>query len=399
MSTRRASTPTTSQVIRATPILTALVLLASCNQYVANPNMVKIAPGEIQGPIQAPVHQLTPAVQAFCSALQWETCQYPEYTDDQRFRGALATEYGPHSKIAPSPQLALYAKDADFVAAKAKLVAFVNVDTTGPLSEHYTALRLNAGFTCVYLRYDTQFAAYMTPESGGTCADSIDPDPSIALPVKAAPLPLGFAGDTSMPPVARFHEGIKGATTGVPLLGVRCGIKWCMILPVGADTLPLPMQGERPNSRTWTVHGWHDVQTLSDMTGTTLVRGDRVAAVIPVDTLVHMNKGNFKAGVFEHVATVRFWNEPSPQYKERWHFKKGDNPVYLKKNASGVWEGEVRYKVWKWGIMPVTMHYAMPVTRFVHSHEIPATARFMWSKFDEDLWVSCELGCCKVAGS
>lgn len=341
------------------------------------------------------------AIARVCGNLNWTiTCESPEYTDDQMLMGDSRNSYGPHAKILPSPQLVDYDDDSDFAAPRAKLVALVNVDRTTRLPSTYSNLRLREGFTCVYLRFGTtrSFRAYLTPSSGETCDPDIDPGgPGMA--VKAAPLPAPFRSATDIPPVARFHEGRSGATVGVPLLGFRCGIRWCFVMPEGedVDTLPLPFQGQRPNVTTWAAHGWHDVQHLADLNAAGQpVRGALRGSVIPDVKLRALNVAGFTTGQPELVAVVHFDDAPTMKYESDWRFRKGINEVWLTKTASG-WDGEVRNerRVLFWKRKYVIKRN---VKQHKHDHALPATARFLWSKYDEDLWVACELGCCQVQG-
>lgn len=389
------------------PLALMLAFSASCVRTISlseaelGGRFVRDPTGVLMPATSDTAHVLAPNIQEFCAALGWlQVCQTPEYTDDQNLMADKPYEYGPHAKIAPSPTLASHDEDADFPTTRAALVAFVHVAATATLPQTYQNLRLNTGFTCVYLRQRAGVFTAFLVKSTGSCAPDADTLPASALRVLPAPLPRSFSSASDIPPVARFHEGISGGTRGVPLLGMRCGIRWCMIMPVGqSDTLPLPHQGERADLRTWAVHGWHDVQTLASANSAGgLVRGPHVGAVIAEEKLEAMNAAGFAADKFARAATVRFWDDPTGRYKDVWHFRRGNNDVWLKKTASG-WQGQVRNTGKFLGIIPIYYRYEVPVTRYLHTQLIPATARFLWSKTDEDLWVACELGCCKVSGS
>jgi hypothetical protein len=343
---------------------------------------------------------LTPDVQTFCTRLAFTTCDIPEYTDDQRFMGQTPQTYGPIAYIAPTPNLDTYTSDTDFQGTSAKLVAFVKVGT-GVLPATYTDLRLTTGFQCLYLRHDgTSFAAYMTPPvaSNPPCTPMIAPDASRMLPVKAAVNPSSFPGAANIPPVARFREGKQGASAGVPHIGVRCGDKWCMVLPQGADvdTLPVPHKGEHPNRRTWAVHGWGDEQHIAFVNSTAIERSTHEGSVLPVPELGSITDAMFRND-FQHVATVRFYQKPLGKYVSKWNYKKGENEVWIKRLNDTDWTAEIRNEAKFLGI-PYTAKHTVFVAWHSHGHPIPQAARFLWSDTDEDLWVACEDGCCKVSG-
>lgn len=344
-------------------------------------------------------HSLRIEVANFCDALGWMiTCRKPEFTDDQGLMGDTPTEYGPHAKIAPSPKLAEYDEDGDFATgSSAKLVAFVWVDA-GPLPSTYTDLLLVNGFTCVYLRHSGEFNAFVTPAATGTCPAEMTPDPATALRVVVANPPSGNAGD--LPPVTRFHEGSGDRRIGVPQLGLRCGKRWCIILPRGAVVRPMraPYLKDNTEQRTWSTYGWGDTQTLADTVEDKLTRGELLGSIIPETSLEAHSAAGFAPDEFIKVATVKFWTSPSKKYKDDWHFRRGNNGVYLKRTSSGDMVGEIRNTTKLLWIIPVWRHsYEVPITQYKHLHKPPATARFLWSKYDEDLWVACEFGCCKIA--
>src|SRR5207244_9929344 len=99
-------------------------------------------------------------------------------------------------------------------------------------------------------------------------------------------------------------------------------------LHAGKDvyTLPLPQHGENASSKVWTVHGWHDTQTLSDLDAAGhIVRGTQVGLVVPVENLKAIDRAGFPAAQFTKAATVHFFGKPSGRYKDSWQFREGDN--------------------------------------------------------------------------
>lgn len=345
-----------------------------------------------------------PAIVAFCSRMQWSvTCTVPDYTDDQRFLVA-DDSVGPHAFIAPAPNLIEHVNEIPFQGTSARLVGFVRIDASeiGPLGlpATYSALRLNPNFTCVYLHYSPAgFSAYMVRAGVSACNPSVSPaDPAIAalkLEVKAASLTGAFTNPSDIPPVARFHEGRVQALEGIPLIGLRCGNKWCMILPTtaGADTVDLPHKSG-DNARTSIVHGWHDVQRVSRFDAVTNrpKRTAHRASIVP-----HRNLAGYPDFAQKrHSANVVFQEDPTDKYESDWRFRKGRNEVWLQKLSPTEWRGEVRSKR-TWMGIPYWRDVTPVHVKQVHKHpNIPKTARFLWVDTDEDLWIGCEDGCCEV---
>jgi hypothetical protein len=345
-------------------------------------------------------HELLQLASAFCANLQWTTCLKPEYTDDQPFMGENKQTYGPTAFIAPAEDLDTRTSEIDFQAAPV-LVAYVLVPQSPlPLSRTYTDLRLGYGNHCVFLMHaGGEFKAYVVPETSGTCASYPAPLPAHELRVIAV-ASAAFPGHPNIPPVARFHEGEKGPNAGVPFLGIKCGSSWCLVLPqaqageIVKEWLP-PHAGVHNDRQTWSVYGWNDSQHLAlPNPNGGLMRSTMRASVVAVPNLDNITEAQYAQG-FQHVATVYFTGGTAGKYKGAWNFRKGHNEVFIRKINDSTWAGEIRRKriLGGWSVKEVFVH------RRDHNTSVPGTARFMWTDTDEDLWIECDDGCCRVSGS
>jgi hypothetical protein len=247
-------------------LLVVGVVGAACNTELTPVTTVNIAPPQPQpisaGQIYSQDHQLIDAAGGFCRNLQWTTCFSPEYTDDQAFMGENKQIYGPAAFIAPAQNLNSHTSDNAFQASPV-LAGYVYVlPSQGALPSTYTDLRLNSGHNCVYLWHTGgAFRAYVVAPTGTCGAYTANPaDQLNVLAIASA----AFPGHPNIPPVARFHEGNKGPMAGVPFLGMKCGDKWCLVLPQAqgqnvSEWSP-PHAGVHNNLKSWVVYGWNDSQ-------------------------------------------------------------------------------------------------------------------------------------------
>lgn len=338
------------------------------------------------------------SIMTICTALAWSTCRIPEVTDDQAFMDAKDT-YGPHAFVAPSEHLGTWNQDTDF--ASGQLVGFVHV-ASGTLPSTYTDLNLTNGFTCFYLKFTTSFVAH-TFNTTGVCPTTI-PSGAVTLSVFPISPPSPFTG-SDIPAVARFHEVQKGPSRGNPAIGFRCGSKWCVVLPktntgeTAATIIPLLHAPDKPNNKTWVVYGWSDVQTVALPPLTSpgdMVRSTMEVSVVADARLQRYNATGWPSG-FVRVATIRHFKSPYGKYQNEWRLKRGFNDIYMKKLPNGEFAAQLWHIVQVGGIdIPVFVRY-LTVNRVDHGRPIPATVRFLWSAGDEDVWVACDDGCCKIS--
>ena len=391
--------------LRRTVVLFAASIGAACHYTWP---VAEVMPPDIPAWVRAMAgpHGFSPDFVAACAQMGWSSvCDDPVYTDDQKLRDDLGG-YGPHAYITPSVSLKTKKTIADF--ATPQLVGFVFVEPSqiaaSGLPNTYKDLRLAGGVNCLFLQQTGgNFAAYVTNTSN--CLTAV---PNLAQPlsVQAIPNPSAFSGGSEtdqadrIPPVARFHEATKLRVEGAPILGLRCGSKWCLMMAPnsGLQEEQPPHSGEHQDVRTWAIHGWSDAQHLALLTtGGPIVRSDLRASIIPdPDLSTHVWDANISAdghgGDGQFVATVRFKGAPVGRYLNNWHFKDGVNKLYVWRDPSGAWKGEIQNK------SGLTTKYTKVYVDQRHvGTNPPWTARFRWDPNDEEIWVACAGGCCYVS--
>jgi hypothetical protein len=247
------------------------------------------------------------------------------------------------------------------------------------------------------------WSAYVVPIAlyGNPC-----PRSHVAVPpIKVQAAHHGGLTDTAdYPPVARFHEGVAPNAPNTPLFGLKCANYWCYVLPAGVDTVPRTFANAHPTQRTWQVPGWQDFQHLGRLgpdgsaLGIVPDWGFR-AAVVADRTLGRRTLAEFKAAGqrnrWIHVATIHLDSAPpeGTKYQKEWRFRPGDNELYLRWEPGG-WNGIMI--VGNTGTPQDTV--SMRVYRQDHHpHKVPGTAKWRWVDQDEEVWVRCEEGCCRVA--
>jgi hypothetical protein len=351
------------------------------------------------------VAHFAPQLVGISRKLRWNFGIFPMYSDDQRLREGPKDMYGPIAAIAASDTLKDFHSPSDFEpsSGKGRLVAAINVDTTGidatQLPESYQDLKLSPGDNCVYLKHTPStedWTAYVTPMSstvGQECPN--DHDVTRYLKVMRV-VDEEYSDPEHVPPVARFHEGEYKGNKGRPFFGVRCGDgAWCMILPDGMKTNK-PFHSKPNQSVQATVHGWGDVQHLGvgDKGKPTKYHKDLVASIVPKPNLHKLRKDHEFKDKWRWVATVQFEKSPrNTPYEEKWYFQQEDNRIELKwVSDTMVWRARVRVGA---GTNQEDTIALGPVRETRHSN-VPATARFAWKEDDEWLWVRCDEGCCEV---
>ena len=339
--------------------------------------------------------RLAVGADAFFGNLGWQNWRTWLHTDDQRFN--TDGSYGPVAYIAPADTLEFRTLRAFHAAGNnGTLTAVILVDTTygASLRDAYTGLGLAGGFNCVNLQYDStlqptkRWKAYVYPAQGASSHCALPTPLPAELTVRRVTNPR-FLAMEDVPPVARFHEGRRDGARR-PFFGMKCAEGWCMVLPANADSSRLPHAGVNVDRREWAMHGWHDVQRVALVDHNrrpvpSSIRG----SVVPVRGLRDINRPEFTAG-YQQVATVVFHDDiRGTKYADRYHFVRGRNHVFLKRDTSSPtgWRAQVRN---------ISGTFELPVSQHLHGRAVPGTARFRWIDTDEGLWVRCEDGCCKV---
>jgi hypothetical protein len=355
---------------------------------------------------------------AILTRFNWQQNESPLFTDDQQLHKSQ-TEFGQYAWIVPSPLLdtmSTFLSETDGV-----LVALLNVDKDDPanLPTTYQNLQLSKGLNCIYLkRVGSVASGYVLP--------AIDPAPAPPAPLcpahysNATPLTISvvkFAAfkETDIPAVARFHEGANAhlKMDNAPFFGMKCFDAWCQFLPNGVTAAATPQSSEGMG-RVYAVTGFGDAQHVAmpaddaaaaagpPPTTPRLLKSDNMSAwIVPDPNLGSWHKEDYLAD-YRHVATVKFANGPKSKYSSRWHFEPHtENHIYIKAVdiAANKWIGYVLRRTYFLGIpMPLIRRIKLDVTRDDHSGmTVPPTARFRWNPLDEDIWVMCDDGCCKVS--
>jgi len=348
----------------------------------------------------------------------WQRNESPLFTDDQQLHRSQ-TEFGQYAWIVPSPLLdtmSTFVTGSDGV-----LVALLNVDKDDPanLPETYQNLQLNKGLNCIYLKRVGAVAS-------GFVRAADDPAPAPPAPLcpahysNATPLTVGlvknaaFPNPTDIPAVARFHEGLNAQLNmdNAPYFGLKCFDAWCQFLPNGVTPVATPQSSEG-DDRVHKVTGFGDAQHVAmpaddaaaggpPPTTPRPLKSDNMSAwIVPNPNLGSWHEADYLAD-YRHVATVKFANGPKSKYGSRWHFEPHtENHIYIKAVdiAANKWIGYVLRRTYILGIpMPYSRRFELDVTRDDHSGmTVPPTARFRWNPLDEDIWVMCDDGCCKVS--
>jgi hypothetical protein len=352
-------------------------------------------------PIALGTHGFSPGFLAVCQAMNWTAnCSDPVFTDDQRVRLANGT-FGRHGYIAPAPGLQGWLLP-DF--ATPRLVALVWFKSEGgqPGGTDW----LPADLTCLYLQAQGNgFVGSMQPGSG-TCP-ATPGQGATPLDVEAISSPSAFSSGTEaqqsaqVPAVARFHEGAKkSASADVILLGTKCAARWCVFSPAqqGAKPRAAAHRGLNPQWRTWAINGWSDAQRLAIGTAPNLEVSNLTSSVIADTGLANKmwlvaNGATHAPTIAQHAATIVMRERPgSTTYSTRWHLQQGYNELYLWRDASNTWYGEIQ------NVVGTTLYRIRIYVEKKHAGtNPPATARFRWNADDEEVWVACEGGCCYVS--
>lgn len=120
-------------------------------------------------------------------------------------------------------------------------------------------------------------------------------------------------------------------------------------------------------------------------------------ASVVADARLHSYNTNGWPSGFVRVATIRHFLPPSDKYQTEWKLKRGFNDILMKKLPNGEFAAQLWHIVTFGGVDIPIFSRTLHVTRVDHGRPIPATVRFLWSPRDEDVWVACDDGCCKIS--
>ena len=331
-------------------------------------------------------------------------CRYliPEYHDEQRLSDG-GTDYGPVAKVYAFPEAGAFNAHTNF-DTKFVNVGILTITGTAPLPGPYNALHLNIGANCLWLQHlhfgngqVRWWGAVSPPNNVGECGNT---NGQLITAVEEQP-----STDPSWyPPVTRFEEG-HGR---VPYVGVKCGNAWCIIGPGTNSALRPPSftgGGSIPTSPQWAVKGWFDDQTVGEP-GTPSNFGIKPTvplSVVPKSDLASKDYASFAAGWVD-VATVLVPQGVSlpDKYKDvdpGYGFVLGENTISIRirmENGQPVWRARVRNSRFPAGSEHEYPHLVKWTDHSGATNFVPATARWRWNDEDEELWVRCDIGCCRV---
>jgi hypothetical protein len=333
-----------------------------------------------------------------------EAVEIAGYHDAQRLQGPGSSGYGPLVKIYTGPERRT---DSEFQAVGGAVVAVAEVygDATsgGSGTPAYVQLKLDNNdastrLYCVFLwlhagtsegSTSNDWEAFVRPVTpGGACVNG-NPRAPYELDVRRDVL-TGTTPD-DYPAAVRFDDD----NTGMPTIGVNCGRGWCeMRRALAANRLP-----KTPARRTGNIKPWHDEQFVAEplvAPGFGVRRSSAEMSITPVEGLATIPASDFTSAAGAKVATVRAVSVPPGDKYATWRLKAGSSgrDLYLK-NDNGAWSARFVDE----GTMNDPSDW-LYVNRTRHRiATVPGVARWLWNEYDEDIWVSCEQGCCEVSGA
>lgn len=325
--------------------------------------------------------------------LRWTTWNIFEYNDEQSLD--YGGNYGPLANVFANPNLGSFSQ-ADY-RDTGIIVAVVFIDpSNASVPSGYRKLGLVPDFTCVVMQWTTagQWRAYAVKSTDRTCPR----DAGVPLTVRE----VGSSTDPKdYPPVARFQITQKRRN----IIGVRCLVKWCELGLEADDEVEAPEHAAEPMMATNTqanVPGWHDYQRVGhdklsiDMDWFPIaVRFKPVlrSSIVPERGLGDWDSTHFTRDTGVLVARIFTRGNPPKKYANVG-IRTGWTQLRLRRDSVHGWSA--RYVAGR------EMSAWFKVQRTDHHHDlptgqrIPGTARWRWDEMDEEIWVACDVGCCRV---
>lgn len=223
-----------------------------------------------------------------------------------------------------------------------------------------------------------------------------------------------FTRSSDYPPVARWDWDRREKQQ---YIGIKCGVAWCEIGPVGfTPSPPLPVASNADSSvrRVRLIKGWYDQQLLAKLTEDGGMQPSGVLGTVIADPrLGQWSDADFlekHADVAQVVLEVLEGNERRTlmyyQKKYNVHPARYDGPAKLairntaEENPSGYWNARIR----RGGLFGLftdknvnIVRRAVDRTTFNESYVVPAVARWRWIQGDEGIWTRCTDGCCEMS--
>jgi hypothetical protein len=333
----------------------------------------------------------------------------PEYHDIQRLVTRDSAHFGPITSVSPAQDLLSIGDDEfDQPSGPGIHVAVVSVkgDPDPDTIPSYTDLKLRtAGDYCITIRgKNMSWTGYVLPLVDGRCV--FDEGSAADREVQVRAHPRGpFTNRLDYPGAVRWDEGEVEAvdTDGKkraalqPTIGVRCGIRWCEIGPRDFRTRPVELATHpKIPQRKWArVRGWNDQQWLAMPEGITGQLVPRYRAVIvPHQDLETYDLDKFRKA-WQPVAYVLLQGPPESSSK---YGKAGLGPdvkTLSLKAEDGKTPAGKDTTFWFALIEGSATQYN--VDRADHAGDvIPSVTRWAWDEADEDMWIPCDDGCCRV---
>jgi hypothetical protein len=305
--------------------------------------------------------------------------------------------------------------------------AVAQIHSWGPAT--YEPLRIQPGFSCLYMWRDSQ-APYlwraMIVWTGARPDPCHDPERIAGLDgamLEVRPVVNDEFKKVDIPPVARWDRDLG---RGDQYIGIKCGSQWCEIGRPGfassstaadeafATAVDAAME-ERPGGTSMTaaqrkrvlgVKGWYDQQMLATFTNNTMGPSGIVGTIIP-HPLVQGDQ--LTAASFEHTwVQVAFVHVSAPYVGKHLELAQGLTELHFCKGTAdqcGVPVGALTCATtpattdpdswWVRLTPPEGPARFRCIKRDISTPPIPAgAARWRWLEDDETTWVRCEAGCC-----
>lgn len=327
--------------------------------------------------------------------LQWHTWNVFEFNDEQSLD--YGGNYGPVAMMFANPNLATLTqadyRDTGIIAA----VVFIDPESDD-IPKGYAKLGIKPDFTCVIMKWTDANAweAYSVQSDQRTCRTN---DERVPLSVKVL---TPFTNASDYAPVARFEITQKRHN----VLAVRCLVGWCLLGTEDADPVEAPEHladaaGDRTPQQK--LSAWHDYQRVSIRKWSAdwewwpvakRLKPVMKASLIPQPGLGERLEDYFKQDTGQLVAQVFIKGSVESKYANMG-MRKGWTNVHLRLNtATNRWAARFiagrDTSVW-YSVERKDHHADLPA-----GVRIPGVTRWRWDKDDEEIWVACDVGCCRV---
>lgn len=319
------------------------------------------------------------------------------FNDQQPLSGDNADDTGPVASLYMVP--ARY-DDAQFTDTW-KLSAILELDPSNAMPQAYKNLKIKDNPAkaqyCIFLMMRTagsKWIASITTVTSFRCgnANAGDKINDVARETE----PGTTKGD--FPAVVRFDQDKNGKA----LIGVPCGqIGWCEIgRPEGGANRRDPVHAALGAAQT----NRHKVKAAHDEQEVTTDKAPPYKRAVRASVTPDMNLGDYTIFDFADpngVAVAYVYLDAAPKAGTKydtWGLMQGNNTVRLfaqaKSDASG-------YDWWATFTPDAGGGNGVRFLVKQESHHLkpPAVTRWAWNPIDEDIWMSCEQGCCTVSGN